>query len=78
MVLTSCLAVVAEFVDGVHVIVHYPDVLFRIVRIDGDEVRALEDLVPLRPLLDDVAVGVHDGEAMLPLGIHAARVPFKA
>src|ERR1700677_2763074 len=52
-------------------IVHHPNVLFRIVWIDGYEVRAFEDLVPLCPLFLDVAVGIHHGEAMFPLGVHS-------
>ena len=48
MRLHQFLHVMREYVDGVHVIVHDPDVLFRIVGIDGDVVRPLEDLVLLR------------------------------
>src|SRR5581483_4281293 len=57
--------------DGVHVVVDDPDVLLRIVGVDGDVMRALENFVPLGPGFDDVAVGIHDGEAMLPFSVHA-------
>src|SRR5207247_1395023 len=36
-----------------------------------DRVRAPEHLVPLRPRLDDVAVGVDDNEVVLPLRVDA-------
>src|SRR5581483_6356830 len=45
--------------------------LFRIVRIDRDIVRTLKYFVPLRPGLDDVAVGVHHRKAMLPFRVSA-------
>src|SRR5262249_18435559 len=64
-------AIVGELVDGVHVVIYDPDVLLGIVGIDGDEMRALEDFVPLRPALDDIAVGVGDGDAVFPFGVHA-------
>src|SRR5215467_8802097 len=64
-------AIVGELVDGVHVVIYDPDVLLGIVGIDGDEMRALEDFVPLRPALDDVAVGVGNGDAVFPFGVHA-------
>ena len=71
MRLHELLAVVGELVDGVHVVVDDPHVLLRIVGADVDRVRPLEDLVPLRPLLDDVALRVDDDEAVLPAGVHA-------
>ena len=69
--LHKLLAVMRELVDRVHVIVDHPDVLLGIVRIDGDEVRALENLVPLRPGFDDLALAIDDRQAMLPLRVHA-------
>ena len=65
--------VVRELIDRVHVIVDYPDMFVRIVGIDRDEVRALQNLVPLRPAFDDVAVGVRDDDAVFPLRIDAER-----
>ena len=64
-------AVVREFVDGVHMVIHHPHVLFGIVGIDGDVVRTLHDFVPLRPGFDDLAVAVDYGYAMLPLGVNS-------
>ena len=71
IVLHEFLHVMRENVDGVHVIVHDPDVLFRIVRIDRHVVRALKEVIVLRERLDDFARRVHDGQAVLPLGIHS-------
>ena len=72
--LHQLLAVVRELVDGVHVIVDDPHVLFGIVGIDGDEVRALENFVPLRPGLDDFAVAVDDRQAVSPTSRRRPRV----
>ena len=66
--LHQLLAVVRELVDRVRVVVDDPHVLLCVVRADVDGVRALEQLVPLRPLLDDVALRVDDDDAMLPTG----------
>ena len=65
------LAVVGEPVDHLHVVVDDPDVLLRVVRADVDRVRPPQQLVPLLPPLDDVAVGVGDDEAVLPLRVDA-------
>ena len=69
--LHELLAVVGELVYGVHVIVDQPHMLFRIVGADVGRMRALEDLVPLRPLFDDVARAVDDDDAILPAGVDA-------
>src|SRR5882762_9118428 len=62
-------AVMRESVYGVHVVVHDPHVLFRIVGADVDGVRAAEDFVPLLPSLEDVSVAVVYDEAVLPLRV---------
>ena len=69
--LHELLAVVRELVDHVHVVVDDPHVLLGIVRADVDRVRAPQQLVPLRPRLDDVAVRVDDDDAVLPFGVDA-------
>ena len=69
--LHELLAVVGELVDRVRVVVDHPHVLLRVVGADVDRVRTLEQLVPLRPLLDDVALRVDDDEAVLPAGVDA-------
>ena len=74
--LDELLAVVRELVDRVRVVIHHPHVLLRIVRADVDGVRTLEHLVPLRPLLDDVALRVHDDDAVFPAGI-LAELPIR-
>ena len=68
------LAVVGELVDDVLVVVDDPDVLLRIVGADGDEVRPLQHRVPLRPRVDQVALGVEDEDAVLPARVHAHLV----
>ena len=69
--LHQLLAIVRELVDRVHVVVYEPDVFLRIVGTHVHRVRALHDLVPLRPLFDDVALRVDDGQAVLPTGVNA-------
>ncbi len=69
--LNQLLAIVRELVNGLHMIVYDPDMFLRVIRIDGDEVRALQNLVPLGPAFDDVAVGVGDGDAVFPFGVDA-------
>src|SRR5947207_394717 len=69
--LDELLTVVCELVNGVHVIIEDPDVLFRIVRVDRNEVRALQNCVPLRPAFDDVSIGVGDHDAVLPFRVDA-------
>ena len=71
MVCSSLLAVVGELVDDLHVVVDDPDVLLRIVGADVDRVRAAEQLVPLLPGLDDLAVAIDHDHAVLPLRVHA-------
>src|SRR5882672_10127671 len=62
-------AVMRESVYGVHVVVHDPHVLFRIVGADVNGVRAAEDFVPLLSSLEDVSVAVVYDEAVLPLRV---------
>ena len=62
------LAVVGELEDLLHHVVHHPDVLFRVVRTDFHVVRAaaaLKKMIPLRPVLQQLAVGVHHENAIL-------------
>ena len=71
------LAVVAELVDHVLVIVDEPDVLVRVVRADRDEVRTLQARVPLHPvggLRQQVALAVEHEDAVLPARVHAHLV----
>src|SRR5438270_162872 len=69
--LDQLLAVVREFENGVGLIVHHPDVFIGIVRINGDVVRALENGIPFRPVFDELAVGVHHDDAVLPARVQA-------
>ena len=72
------LAVVGEAVDHVQLIVDDPDVLLGIVRADLDLVRPaparqlLEQLVVLRPLVDEVALPVDDEDRVLEPPLPAA------
>ena len=75
--LHELLAVVRELEERVVVVVDDPDVLLGVVGIDVDGVRPPQHLVPLRPLLDDVARGVEDEDEVLPAGVDARR-PFHA
>ena len=76
--LHELLAVVREPVDHLHVVVDDPHVFLRIVRADVDRVRAPQQLVPLIPRLDDVAVGVRDDDAVFPLRVDAQRAVRRA
>src|SRR5215467_8259228 len=64
-------AVVSEFVDGMHVVINDPNVFVRVIGIDRNEVRTLQNLVPLRPAFDNVAVGIGHQDTVLPFCIHA-------
>ena len=65
------LAVIGELVDDVKLVVENPHVLLFIVRADFDLVRTaaagqlLEQLVLIRPLVDEVALPVEDDDRML-------------
>src|SRR4029453_13066438 len=66
------LAVVGELEELMEVVIHDPDVLLRIVRVDLDLVRTAraflrEDLVVLRPRLHHAAVAIDDDDAVLPV-----------
>ena len=65
------LAVVRELEDRVAEVVDDPDVLVGIVRAHVNGVRPREHRVPLRPVLDDVAVAVEDEDAVLPARVDA-------
>src|SRR6266850_2666799 len=67
-------AVMRELVNHVLVIVDDPDVLFRIVGADGDEVRPLQLRIPLVPRLDEVARTIEHHDAVLPAGVDTHRV----
>ena len=70
------LAVVRELVDLVARVVHDPHVPIGIVRADPNLVRsaaAFEQLVPLRPRLDQLAVAVDDDDAVAHLGLGLGR-----
>ena len=69
--LNEFLSIVRELVNGVHVIIQDPHMLFRIIGIDGNEVRSLQNFVPLSPPFDDVAVGIRDDNAVFPLRVNA-------
>src|ERR1035438_8612041 len=76
--LHQLLSIMGEFVDCVHVVIDHPHMLFRIVRIDGDKMRALQDFVPLRPALDDVAFGIYDDDAVFPIRIDTELAVIQA
>src|SRR5579871_1786759 len=69
--LYQLLPVMREFVDRMHVVIHHPNMLFGIVWIDGHEMRTLQDFVPLRPALDDIALRIDYDDAVFPIGIDA-------
>src|SRR5579862_3616473 len=56
------LAVVAEFKDLLAYAVNYPDIPLRVVRADLNRMWHLDQVFPLLPLIDNIAVGVeyHD------------------
>src|SRR2546427_1378335 len=61
-------AIVGELEDLMMNVVHYPDVVFGIVRADQDRMRPaaiLEEMIPLRPGFDELAIGVDNGDAVL-------------
>src|SRR5215471_9041849 len=66
-------SVVCELIDGMHMVVENPNVLLGIIGVNGDEMRPLENLVPLRPTFDDVSIGVRNDDAVLPFCIHPKR-----
>src|SRR6266566_7595715 len=62
------LAIVGEFEDLMMNVVHHPDVVFGVVRADQDRMRStaiLEEVIPLRPGFDELAIGVDNGDAIL-------------
>src|SRR6185369_14136878 len=63
--------VVAELADEVVVRVDDPDVLLRIVGADLHVVRPSPDAVPLRPVLDHLAVAIEDDDDVLPAPVDA-------
>src|SRR5215831_5007499 len=69
--LYQLLAVISELVDRMRVIVDNPNVLLRVVGADINRVWTFEHLVPLGPLLDDVALCVDDDQAVFPAGVYA-------
>ena len=69
--LHELLAVVREFVNRMSLIVHDPDVLVGVVGIFSDVVRAAEHGIPFRPVFDDVAVRIHDNDAVFPARVDA-------
>ncbi len=71
--LHQLLAVVGELEDRVAVVVDDVDVLLRIVRADVHRVRPAQHLVPLRPVLDDVAVAIDHENAVLPEEVRAVH-----
>jgi hypothetical protein len=72
------LAVVRELVDAVAFRVDDPDVFLGIVGADFDVVRTNPHLVPLRPVLGDLALLVQDQDAVLeaPVDARAAVAGF--
>src|SRR5579883_1081507 len=69
--LQELLAIMAELVNSVHVIVYDPDVLVGIVGVDVNGVGPLEFRIPLTPGLNDVAVFIDNVEAIGPFGVYA-------
>ena len=72
------LAVVGEAVNHVQLVVDDPDVLLLVIGADLDLVRSAaagllrEQLLEMRPLLDEVALGVDDEDGVLPAALPAA------
>src|ERR1035441_7649391 len=60
------LSVVRKFVHLAAGVLDHPHVLFRIVGVDVNRMRPPEKRVPLRPVLDDVALSVQNVEGMFP------------
>ena len=73
--LYQLLAIVREFVNRMALVVNHPNVFIRVIRVNGDVVRALEHGIPFGPVFDQIAVRVHDYDAMLPPRVHA-KLPF--
>src|SRR5215475_5789308 len=69
--LYQLLTVISELVDRMRVIVDNPNLLLRVVGADINGVWTFEHLVPLGPLLDDVALCVDDDQAVFPEGVYA-------
>jgi len=69
--------VVGELVDDVARSFHHPHVLLRVVGVDDDLMRVPEQRVPLLPdfggFWENVSLGVHHDDAMLPARVHTHR-----
>src|SRR4030081_2255076 len=63
--------VMREFVYGVHVIVHDPDIFVRIILIDRNKMGPLEKVIVLRKCFSDISFGVHDRQTVFPLRVYA-------
>src|ERR1019366_10438697 len=53
------------------VVVNDPNVFFDVVRVDGNVVGTLQDLVPLGPALHDVSLRIGNDDAVFPLRVNA-------
>ena len=69
--LQELFSVMRELVDRMHMVINDPHVLLRIVRIDCNEMGALQNLVPLRPAFHDISVGVCYNDAVFPLRVNS-------
>ena len=70
-------SVVAENENRVPVVIDDPDALLRIVWADVDGVGPPQHLVPLSPVFDDIAVRIHDNDAMLPSEVHSGLTDIR-
>ena len=64
-------AVIGKLEDLMVNVVNHPDVVLGIIRTDQHRMRAapiLEEMVPLRPRFDELALGIDDGDAILEHG----------
>ncbi len=69
--LKQFLAVMREDVDCVGVVIDDPHALRRVVRTDVDGVRSLVHVVPLRPVLDEIAGGIDHHDGVVPARVDA-------
>jgi hypothetical protein len=61
--------IVCELIDDLHIVIHDPDILLRIVWADIDRMRAAKQLIPLLPGLDDFAGAIHNHHAVFPFRV---------
>ena len=70
--------VVGKFEDGVPVVIDQPDKFVLVIRIDVNGMRSPKHFVPLGPGLDNVPLGVHRNQTMLPAPVDILLAPIGA